>query len=182
MEQPHNNIRPLREEKSLTLTGLSKELKKTGFSISADALGKYERGDREPKLATWQKLADFFGVSVGHLQGRPLFDEYKNNLTDITEKFSNYNNEYVKQKKELDELNIQYKLLANKFDHNLATNEDFKQKEKILEKVKDLRKNINYSRIELAKTIQQLDESKDILLKELETIDTLIKNNKDDEK
>ncbi|MCK8627648.1 helix-turn-helix domain-containing protein [Fructobacillus cardui] len=174
----NNRIRELREKKKLTLKELAKNI-----GVSFTTLSKYENGVvTTGKIATWQKLADFFGVSVGHLQGLPLFDEYKNNLTDITEKFSDYNNEYVKQKKELDELKIQYKLLANKFDHNMATNEDFKQKEKILEKIKDLRKNINYSRIELAKTIQQLDESKDILSKELETIDTLIKNNKDDDK
>ena len=30
----------------------------------------YENGNTEPKLKTWQKLADFYGVSVPYLQGR----------------------------------------------------------------------------------------------------------------
>ncbi|MDU7064452.1 MAG: helix-turn-helix transcriptional regulator, partial [Lactobacillus paragasseri] len=37
-------------------------------------ISQYERGKREPKLETWQKLADFFGVSVPYLQG--YVDEY----------------------------------------------------------------------------------------------------------
>lgn len=69
MERTHNNIRPLREANNLTLTGLSKKLEEQGFSISPDALGKYERGDREPKLSTWSKIANYFGVSVSFLQG-----------------------------------------------------------------------------------------------------------------
>jgi len=65
-----NNLRILRKEKGLTLSELSNELKKEmDFSISSNALGKYERGEREPKLETWQKLADYFNVSIGYVQG-----------------------------------------------------------------------------------------------------------------
>ncbi|WP_289460952.1 helix-turn-helix domain-containing protein [Lactobacillus intestinalis] len=64
-----NRIRKCRQNKKLTLKQLSEELAKQDFKISADALGKYERGEREPKLETWVKLADFFGVSVPYLQG-----------------------------------------------------------------------------------------------------------------
>lgn len=64
-----NRIRELRQAKGLSLRDMSEKI-----NISADALAKYERGDREPKLETWQKLADFFGVSVPYLQG--YVDEY----------------------------------------------------------------------------------------------------------
>ena len=64
-----NRIRKCRQNKKLTLKQLSEELAKQGLKISADALGKYERGEREPKLETWIKLADFFDVPVSYLQG-----------------------------------------------------------------------------------------------------------------
>lgn len=37
--------------------------------IKRGTLNNYENGKTEPKLETWQKLADYFGVSVGYLQG-----------------------------------------------------------------------------------------------------------------
>ncbi|MDU7064139.1 MAG: helix-turn-helix transcriptional regulator, partial [Lactobacillus paragasseri] len=49
-------------------------------------ISQYERGKREPKLETWQKLADFFGVSVPYLQGISkvkdvdAFDDFKSFL------------------------------------------------------------------------------------------------------
>lgn len=64
-----NRLRELRKEKKLTLKEVSSQLEQNNFKISPDALAKYERGDREPKLETWEKLADFFGVSVPYLQG-----------------------------------------------------------------------------------------------------------------
>lgn len=65
-----NKIRELRKEKGLTLKELSNELStKENFTIAPDTLGKYERGEREPKLITWQSLANYFGVSVPYLQG-----------------------------------------------------------------------------------------------------------------
>ena len=76
-----NRIRELRKEKKLTLKEVSSQLEQNNLKISPDALAKYERGDREPKLETWQKLADFFGVSVPYLQGVSDIDDpnfYKN--------------------------------------------------------------------------------------------------------
>ena len=65
-----NNIRELRKEKNLTLKELSSELKKNDILlIASDTLGKYERGEREPKLETWQALAKYFNVPVPYLQG-----------------------------------------------------------------------------------------------------------------
>lgn len=76
-----NRLRELRKEKKLTLKEVSSKLEQNNLKISPDALAKYERGDREPKLETWQKLADFFGVSVPYLQGVSDIDDpnfYKN--------------------------------------------------------------------------------------------------------
>ena len=64
-----NRLRELRKEKKLTLKEVSSQLEQNNLKISPDALAKYERGDREPKLETWQKLADYFNVSVPYLQG-----------------------------------------------------------------------------------------------------------------
>lgn len=59
-----NRIRELRAEKNISQVRLA-----VVIGVTSDAVGKYERGDREPKLETWQKLAEYFGVSVGYLQG-----------------------------------------------------------------------------------------------------------------
>lgn len=59
-----NRIKEIRQEKKLSQKDLAKKL-----NISQQAISLYEKGGREPKLETWQKLADFFGVSVPYLQG-----------------------------------------------------------------------------------------------------------------
>jgi transcriptional regulator with XRE-family HTH domain len=64
-----NRLRETRQEKKLTLKEVSDKLKARGVKVLPDSLAKYERGDREPKLETWQKLAAFFKVSVPYLQG-----------------------------------------------------------------------------------------------------------------
>lgn len=64
-----NRLKELRHEKKLTLKEVSSQLEQNNLKISPDALAKYERGDREPKLETWQKLADFFNIPVDYLLG-----------------------------------------------------------------------------------------------------------------
>ena len=59
-----NRIKELREKNNLTLRGLGKEI-----NMSSSRISQYETGKREPKLETWQALADFFNVSVPYLQG-----------------------------------------------------------------------------------------------------------------
>ena len=59
-----NRIRELRNEQGLTLKELGE---KTG--LAPNTISQYETGNREPKLKTWQKLADYFEVSVSYLQG-----------------------------------------------------------------------------------------------------------------
>lgn len=65
-----NRIKELRKNKALTLKELSQKLlTENKIKISPDALAKYERGDREPKIEKWEALANFFNVSVPYLQG-----------------------------------------------------------------------------------------------------------------
>lgn len=94
-----NRIRKCRQNKKLTLKQLSEELAKQDFKISADALGKYERGEREPKLETWIKLSDFFNVPVSYLQGLSDFDDpslflnMKDWLDKVSKKYPSGNND-----------------------------------------------------------------------------------------
>ena len=59
-----NNLRYERIKQNKLLKDVSKDL-----NIPVNTLSNYERGDREPKLETWVKLADYFGVDVAYLQG-----------------------------------------------------------------------------------------------------------------
>lgn len=60
-----NRLKELRKNHGLTLKELGKKV-----SMHDNTLSRYETGKRNPSLKTWQKLADYFGVSVPYLQGR----------------------------------------------------------------------------------------------------------------
>lgn len=64
-----NKIKQLRLENGYSIRSLAEALTESGFKITSMTISRYERGEREPKLATWQKLADFFDVPVGYIQG-----------------------------------------------------------------------------------------------------------------
>lgn len=65
-----NRIRQLRKANKLSLVQLASELDThRHITITADAISKYERNQREPKLKFWRELADYFDVSVAYLQG-----------------------------------------------------------------------------------------------------------------
>lgn len=64
-----NRLKKLRQKSNLTLKELSEQLSERNVKISADALAKYERGDREPKIDKWNDLAEFYGVSTSYLMG-----------------------------------------------------------------------------------------------------------------
>lgn len=59
-----NRIKELRNKNSLTLRALGQKV-----DMSSSRLSQYETGKREPKLETWQKLANFFNVPVDYLLG-----------------------------------------------------------------------------------------------------------------
>lgn len=92
-----NRIKELRKNKHITQGELADYL-----GISTQAISLYERNEREPKLATWQKLADFFGVGVGYLQGlTEIRDTHKSGMGSLVSEsaeaalanLSNYINE-----------------------------------------------------------------------------------------
>lgn len=60
-----NKLRELRIERGLKISELSNELNLAG----ADAVGKYERGEREPSIHILIALADYFNVSIDYLVG-----------------------------------------------------------------------------------------------------------------
>ena len=57
-------LKELRQKNNLTLKELGQKI-----GMANNTLSQYETGKREPKLETWQALADFFNVSVPYLQG-----------------------------------------------------------------------------------------------------------------
>ncbi len=59
-----NKLREVRKEKGLTLNEVGKHI-----GVKNNTLSQYETGKREPKLETWQKLANFYKVPVPYLQG-----------------------------------------------------------------------------------------------------------------
>lgn len=123
-----NRLRELRKEKKLTLKEVSSQLEQNNLKISPDALAKYERGDREPKLETWQKLADFFGVSVSYLQGigtirdpeaniNTLKDElYKKISSNISNKLLLFNGKKLNSQAKEELTNITVEQFVNIFD------------------------------------------------------------------
>ena len=59
-----NRIKELRESRNVSQEELA-----TGLNTTQQSISLYESGNREPKLETWQQLADYFDVSVPYLQG-----------------------------------------------------------------------------------------------------------------
>lgn len=59
-----NRIKELRIKNNLTLRQLGKEL-----NMRDSTLSQYENKKRNPKLEIWQKIANYFDVSVQYLKG-----------------------------------------------------------------------------------------------------------------
>lgn len=59
-----NRIKELRQENNLTLRQLGEKL-----DMKNSTLSQYETGKRHPRFEVWQKIADYFDVSVPYLQG-----------------------------------------------------------------------------------------------------------------
>lgn len=90
-----NKLKQLRLEHGYTIRSLAEALTESGLKITSMTISRYERGEREPKLATWQKLADFFNVTVPYIQGTSeitleqygewvdLFNQYSENKAKI---------------------------------------------------------------------------------------------------
>ena len=65
-----NRIKELRKKNNLTLKQLGQQL-----NMLDSTLSQYENEKRNPKKEIWQKLANFFGVSVPYLQGIEAYSE-----------------------------------------------------------------------------------------------------------
>ncbi len=59
-----NRIKELRKEKNLTLEQVGKDM-----NLATNTISRYETGKREPKLETWNKLAEYFNVPTFYLMG-----------------------------------------------------------------------------------------------------------------
>lgn len=59
-----NRLKEIRKQKGLTLNEVGKKV-----GVKNNTLSQYENNKREPRLETWQKLAEFYEVSVPYLQG-----------------------------------------------------------------------------------------------------------------
>lgn len=64
-----NRLKELRKEKRLTLDEIQNE---TG--INRGTYNNYESGKTKPNEETWQKLANYFNVSVSYLQGAATYE------------------------------------------------------------------------------------------------------------
>lgn len=94
-----NRIKELRKKADMSIDQLSSELKEKGINISASAISKYEREKRKPKIETWQKLANYFNVSVPYLRGATTYevlDPFEKGLYDhVTVAMDRAFNEYA---------------------------------------------------------------------------------------
>lgn len=59
-----NRIKKLRKAKNVTLVEMGKAL-----DIPRSTLSRYENEESERKQETWEKLANYFGVSVPYIMG-----------------------------------------------------------------------------------------------------------------
>lgn len=59
-----NRIKEVRKKKGLSLQQVA-----DAVGLGNNTISRYETGKREPKLETWQALANFFGVTIPYLQG-----------------------------------------------------------------------------------------------------------------
>ena len=72
-----SRLKELRQKKNLTLKKLGKHV-----GMLDSTLSQYENGKREPGREVWQKLADYYGVSVPYLKGE-IDTEYLEKIVEL---------------------------------------------------------------------------------------------------
>lgn len=116
-----DRLKALRKEKGLSFKKLSDELKQNGIKISPDALSKYERGVRVPKIDKIRGLANYFGVSIYYLQGiSDNKDWTPEKIIEMGVKEFNKKYGYEYDKKIIDAIPNEIKMLLNNSDSNFS--------------------------------------------------------------
>lgn len=121
-----NRIKELRKQNHYTLQNVA-----DAVGVSNGTVANYENGKREPKLAMWQKLADFFDVDVGYLQGltdyKNAVDLWAETLSDNKEYQNKLENEFNKIKNSnhsTGKVSTDMELAVNNMEHlDSGTNE-----------------------------------------------------------
>lgn len=114
-----DRLKALRKEKGLSFKKLSDELKQNGIKISPDALSKYERGVRIPKIDKIRGLANYFGVSIYYLQGISDDKDWTpEKLIDM--EIKEFNDKYKYDKKMIDTIPDEIKLILSSIDSNFS--------------------------------------------------------------
>lgn len=88
MEKTANRLKQLREKAGLSLVEVGK-----GVGLATNTISRYEAGQREPKMKTWNKLAGFFGVSTTYLMG--IDDEVDSSF--VIKELENRNTKLIKE-------------------------------------------------------------------------------------
>lgn len=103
-----NRIKQLRKDKNMTLVELGEKL-----NLPKGTLSRYENGIREPKIKTWQALADYFNVSIAYLKGAYSKDEILKILQEAYKKAPHYGaNNYYQVRNEIS-FNVDLVMIAH---------------------------------------------------------------------
>lgn len=170
-KKPINKIAELRKEKGLTLKQVG-----DAIGVGNNTISRYESGQREPKLETWKKLADFFDVSVEYLQGT---SQYRN-LNALRDAFLTSQTDFINSPHDDSEINRETR---NKIWNELNNAENAKAKEQAFQQISSIIENSPFSWdfIKVAmKTISNdklTSETKSELSAILETIDVALNSN-----
>jgi len=104
-----NRIKELRLKNKLSQAELGEKL-----NLPQETLSKYENGIYEPKIETWQALADYFNVSVPYLQGKI----FKEDLDDEAQEMFEDVQDYISYVVPNELIEIVLKALLNSYEYN----------------------------------------------------------------
>lgn len=86
-----NRIKELRLKNKLSQAELGEKL-----NLPQGTLSKYENGIYEPKIETWQALADYFNVSILYIKGEIFYNDLSDKEKKIFDRiYNNLANEHL---------------------------------------------------------------------------------------